>query len=64
MLNARHAKLKDKVLAALWAFADTPEARQYFTRYQLDGYRSLEPRELLAMEPYANEVRTELRQAR
>lgn len=64
LLNARHAKLKDKVLAALWAFAETPEARQYFTRYQLGGYRALEPRELLAMEPYANEVRTELRQAR
>ena len=64
LLNARHAALRERLMAALWAFADTPDAKAYFSRYKLDGYRALEPRELLAMEPYAAEVRQELRQAR
>jgi len=41
---------------------ETDQAKQYFARYQLGGYRALEPRELIAMEPYANEVRMVLRQ--
>lgn len=61
MLNKRHAAQRERILAALWAFADTPEAIQYFTRYKLDGYRRLEARELLAMDPYANEVRKALK---
>lgn len=63
MLNGRHARQKDAILAALWAFADTDAAKRYFARHQLGGYRALEPRELVAMEPYANEVRQELRRA-
>jgi phosphonate transport system substrate-binding protein len=62
VLNARHAKRKAEISAALWAFAETPEARQYFAKYQLAGYRPLEPRELVALEPYANEVRLTLTQ--
>ncbi len=64
LLNGRHAALRDRLMSALWAFAETPEAKAYFSRYKLEGYRALEPRELLAMEPYAAEVRQELRQAR
>ncbi|MFZ4479163.1 MAG: PhnD/SsuA/transferrin family substrate-binding protein [Rhodoferax sp.] len=64
MLNSRHAKQQERILAALWAFADTTPARQYFARYQLGGYRPLEARELVAMEPYANEVRLVLRQGK
>jgi phosphonate transport system substrate-binding protein len=60
-LNARHAKLRDTVAAALWAFADKPEGKQYFATYKLGGYRALEPRELFALEPYANEVRLMLK---
>lgn len=62
MLNKRHAELKDRIVAALWSFAATPEAAEYFDKYSLGGYRKLEPRELVAMEPYANEVRKTLRQ--
>ena len=61
VLNKRNAALKDKVTAALWAFAETPEAAEYFAKYNLDGYRKLEPRELLGMEPYAGEVRKALK---
>ena len=64
LLNARHAKQREPLLAALWAFAETPEAKQYFARYKLGGYRALEPRELQTMEPYAAEVRQELQAAR
>ncbi len=62
LLNARHAKQREPILDALWAFAETAQAKQYFARHQLGGYRPLEPRELIALEPYANEVRTVLRQ--
>lgn len=57
LLNGRHAARYDRIAAALWAFADTAEARQYFTRYKLQGYRALGARELIEMEPYASEVR-------
>ena len=64
VLNMRHAKQRDAILAGLWAFAETAQAKQYFARHQLGGYRPLEPRELIALEPYANEVRLVLRQAK
>lgn len=64
VLNRRHAALKDKLMAALWAFADTPEAQQYFRRYKLEGYRNLGDRELFEMTPYANEVRQVLKQGK
>jgi phosphonate transport system substrate-binding protein len=62
VLNKKNAALKEKIETALWAFAETPEAQQYFRKYKLDGYRKLEPRELLQMEPYANEVRQTLKE--
>lgn len=63
-LNGRHARQKDAIEKALWAFAETAEAKQYFAKYKLGGYRALEPRELVALEPYANEVRVELKQGK
>lgn len=62
VLNKRNAASKGKIDAALWAFAETTEAQQYFSKYKLEGYRKLEPRELVAMEPYANEVRQTLKE--
>jgi phosphonate transport system substrate-binding protein len=64
VLNKRNGAIKEKVDAALWAFSETPEAKQYFLKFKLDGYRKLEPRELLAMAPYANEVRQVLKQGK
>ena len=64
VLNQRHATQQEVVLAALWAFAETVEGKQYFSKYKLGGYRALEPRELVAMDPYANEVRTTLKQGK
>jgi phosphonate transport system substrate-binding protein len=64
VLNARYAKQQETILAALWAFAETPQAKQYFARHKLDGYRPLEARELIALDPYANEVRLVLRQGK
>jgi len=61
VLNGKLAKQQEAITAALWSFAATPEAKQYFARYKLDGYRNLEPRELVALEPYANEVRMALK---
>jgi phosphonate transport system substrate-binding protein len=64
VLNARHAKRQADISATLWAFADTPEAKAYFARHKLGGYRALEPRELVALDPYANEVRLTLKQGK
>jgi phosphonate transport system substrate-binding protein len=57
VLNNRWAKKKKTIDEALWEFAKTPEARQYFETKKLDGYRKLKPKELEAMDPYAAEVR-------
>lgn len=57
LLNKRNAALRDRVDAALWGFSETPEARQYFDKYKLEGYRRLAAKELVEMAPYANEVR-------
>lgn len=64
LLNKRQFAARDKINDALWAFADTPEAQQYFVKYKLGGYRKLLPRELVEMTPYANEVRQALKQGK
>ena len=64
VLNARHARQQGEILAALKSFGESDQAKQYFSRYQLGGYRALESRELIVMEPYANEVRLVLRQGK
>ncbi|MDD2885594.1 MAG: phosphate/phosphite/phosphonate ABC transporter substrate-binding protein [Dechloromonas sp.] len=61
MLAPRHKALRDRLLKALWAFAETPEAKAYFAQYKLQGYRPLGASELLEMAPYANEVRMALK---
>lgn len=60
LLAPRLARRRAQILDALWAFAATAEARAYFERYRLGGYRSIGDRELLEMAPYANEVRQAL----
>ena len=57
MLNSRLASLRKKIDAALWAFAATPEAKVYFEKNKLEGYRKLRPKELKEMDLYAAEVR-------
>lgn len=60
MLNKRQAGLREKIDAALWSFAGTPEGKVYFEKYKLEGYRRLKAKELEAMDPYAREVRQSL----
>lgn len=57
VLNKRQAKLQKKIDAALWAFAETPEAKTYFDNNKLEGYRKLKSNELKEMDPFAAEVR-------
>jgi phosphonate transport system substrate-binding protein len=61
LLNGRLAARQKAVDKALWAFAETPEAKKYFESTKLDGYRKLRPKELEKMERYADEVRQVLR---
>jgi phosphonate transport system substrate-binding protein len=61
VLNSRRAALKNKLDAALWAFAETAEGKAYFEKNKLEGYRKLKPRELEAMDPFAAEVRLTLK---
>jgi phosphonate transport system substrate-binding protein len=56
-LNRRHAALRKKIDAALWAFAATQQAKTYFATNKLGGYRTLRSNELKRMDPFANEVR-------
>jgi phosphonate transport system substrate-binding protein len=62
VLNRRRAAIREKVEAALWAFADSAEGRSYFEKNKLDGYRKLRPKELEAMDPFAADVRQVLKQ--
>jgi phosphonate transport system substrate-binding protein len=61
MLNKRQTGKMENIESALWSFADSPEGKGYFAKYKLDGYRKLKPKELDAMEPYAQELRQSLR---
>jgi phosphonate transport system substrate-binding protein len=62
VLDPGQAPQKDRILKALWAFADSEAGRQYFEKNKLEGYRALRRRELESMDPYASEVRQTLRQ--
>jgi phosphonate transport system substrate-binding protein len=64
LLNQRREKLRAKLDAALWTFASTPEAKVYFEKNALQGYRKLKPKELEQMDPYAAEVRRVLAEPR
>lgn len=61
MLNKRHAASKDKIDATLVNFANSAEGKTYLDKYKLEGYRKLKPKELEAMDPYADEVRQALK---
>jgi phosphonate transport system substrate-binding protein len=61
MLNKRQLSRKEAIDAALATFADSADGRAYFTKYKLEGYRKLKPKELELMEPFAKEVRESLR---
>jgi phosphonate transport system substrate-binding protein len=60
-LDPRHAASKDRILKALWSFAESEAGRQYFEKNKLEGYRTLRKKELESMDPYAAEVRQTLR---
>jgi phosphonate transport system substrate-binding protein len=57
MLNSRRATMQEKIEAALWSFASTPEAKQYFAITKLGGYRWVKPNELESMDIYAEKTR-------
>jgi phosphonate transport system substrate-binding protein len=57
MLNSRRAAMRKEIDAALWAFAATPEAKQYFETNKLEGYRLLNANEMEDMDIYADETR-------
>lgn len=61
LLNSRHKADLKRIDKALWSFAATPEAQQYFIANKLNGYRKIKPAELKAMNEFANEVRNSLK---
>jgi phosphonate transport system substrate-binding protein len=61
VLNGRCASDLKKVDKALWTFAQSKEGLAYFEANKLEGYRKVRGGELQAMDPYAAEVRANLR---
>jgi len=61
MLNARWSQRREEILRFLAAFAASKAGQDYFSSKQLEGYRPIRPGELEAVDPYAREVRAELR---
>lgn len=57
VLNTRRVAMQKDIVAALWAFATTPEATKYFETNKLEGYRELKPSEIEDMDIYADETR-------
>jgi len=62
LLNKRYSSREKEIDSALWNFAETPEAKLYFEKNQLGGYRKLTLMELEAMDKYAAEVKRNLRE--
>jgi phosphonate transport system substrate-binding protein len=60
MLNSRHSVRQKEIDSALWGFAETAEAKDYFEKNKLGGYRKLELKELEAMDDYAAQVKASL----
>lgn len=63
MLNGRYAHRQKAIDAALWSFAESESGWEYFAKHKLGGYRKIGPRELVAMDAYAAEVRAELKKS-
>jgi phosphonate transport system substrate-binding protein len=61
VLNSRQQARKALVDSALQSFAQSVEGQAYFAKYKLIGFRSLFPKELELMDPYAAEVRQSLK---
>lgn len=57
LLNNRRAAMQKEIATALWDFAATPEAKQYFETNKLEGYRMLKENEMEDMDIYADETR-------
>lgn len=57
VLNNRRSAMQKDVVAALWAFAETPEAHKYFESNKLEGYRLLKDHEMADMDVYADATR-------
>lgn len=64
MLNRRDAAEQDRVIAALRAFAETPDGKTYFLDNSLEGYRAITAADVRRMAPFADEVRSVLRSVR
>ncbi|WP_051185957.1 phosphate/phosphite/phosphonate ABC transporter substrate-binding protein [Magnetospirillum fulvum] len=63
MLNGALAEQRPAILAALKAFAASAAGKNYFNSTALSGYRPVTHQDLAAMDPFAQEVRTLLREA-
>lgn len=61
VLNQRRAAQRGKLEAALSRFAESAEGKAYFESNKLEGYRKLRPGELQTMDPFAAEVRENLK---
>jgi phosphonate transport system substrate-binding protein len=61
MLNKRQETNKGKIDSTLANFGNSSEGKAYFEKYKLDGYRQIKPKELEAMDPFADEVRQALK---
>lgn len=61
LLNKHWKSIRGKVNRALWDFSRSPVGKDYFEKYQLGGYRELRHGELESMNPYAAEVRMQLK---
>ncbi len=61
VLNRRRSAQRATLAAALDGFAGSAEGKAYFESNKLEGYRTLKPGELQAMDPYAAEVRENIK---
>lgn len=61
MLNSRHKDKQRFIESALWRFAESIQGKKYFAQHQLGGYRKLRKNELAKMDPYTEQVRSELK---
>jgi phosphonate transport system substrate-binding protein len=57
VLNDRRVAMQKDIVTALWAFAETPEAKKYFEDNKVEGYRILKLNEMNDMDIYADETR-------
>jgi phosphonate transport system substrate-binding protein len=61
VLNSSQLSRKSTINAALESFSQSEDGKAYFTKYKLNGYRKLLPKELNVMDPFAAETRQSLK---